>query len=105
VYFPDVNAEDQKRIFRSLLESVPKDDVDWKNIRPWLEMKSFDDQFNGRQIRNILSSAIDIARADKTKLSVHHIERVTSCTKRFQKYLAHHMAAARARAQPGSDEF
>lgn len=104
MYFKDVNADDQRSIFRELLKKVDKDAIDETSLDAWLTDYNFDDQFSGRQIRNILSSALDLARAESRQLRKAHIDSVISCTKKFQKYLAKQMAAARERAQPVSGE-
>jgi len=102
--FKDVNAEDQRRIFHELLKNVNPDDVDQGSVGDWLADYRFDDQFSGRQVRNILSSAMDLARAENRQLRKAHIDTVIGCTKKFQRYLAKQMAAARDRAQPSSGE-
>jgi ATP-dependent Clp protease ATP-binding subunit ClpA len=102
--FKDVNAEDQRSIFRELLKNVNPDDVDQDSVGDWLADCGFDDQFGGRQVRNILSSAMDLARAENRQLRKAHIDTVIGCTKKFQRYLSTQMAAARDRAQPSSSD-
>lgn len=52
--------------------------------------------FNGRQIRNIVSSAMGLARASQELLTKDHLEMVADTTEAFQKDLSDQEAVYRA---------
>lgn len=52
--------------------------------------------FNGRQIRNIVSSAMGLARASGEPLNRDHLEQVADATEAFQKDLSNQEAVYRA---------
>lgn len=49
-------------------------------------------KFNGRQIRNIVSSAMGLARASGGLLTRDHLEQVADATEAFQKDLSNQEA-------------
>lgn len=71
------------------LRKMDEADVDRKGIENWLDDRFNDDSenLNGRQIRNILSCAIDLARSEKTKLQLTHIKTIFQTTKTFKTHL------------------
>lgn len=52
--------------------------------------------FNGRQIRNIVSAAMGLARASNELLTKDHLELVSDATEAFQKDLSDREAVYRA---------
>ncbi|KAJ5664188.1 hypothetical protein N7507_004919 [Penicillium longicatenatum] len=93
VRFKDFVATDQKKIFEMFLNKMTSDVVDRKNINTWLDERFEDhgsrngEQLNGRQIRNILSSAVALARSEKKKLQLSHIKTMWHNTIEFQTHL------------------
>ncbi len=89
--FPDMNEESQKAVFKMFLRGIREDQMDRQGIEDWIE-SLFDNiearpEFNGRQIRNILAGAINMARAKGQKLEVSDVNTLCSRTKVFQKIL------------------
>jgi hypothetical protein len=78
VRLPHLRECDQKHIFNLFVNDISKEDMKFDEIAHWL----------GRQIRNILSSAINLARAEKRHLELADIKRMWRTTKVFQSYLA-----------------
>jgi len=78
---------EQKEVVRMFLNKMDKNDMDYDEIRGWLDDQFPDYKFNGRQIRNILSAATDIARGEGRKLRLKDITRLWNRTKTFQEYL------------------
>jgi hypothetical protein len=80
------------------LDKLGNDVHDRDKIDNWLDER-FEEQFadggvsrnseqlNGRQIRNILSSAVHLARADNKGLELDHIKTMLNATRNFQDYL------------------
>ena len=52
-------------------------------LKMWLNRKNRNMDFNGRQIRNIVSAAMSIARAKGEKLRPDHLNRVAEETSAF----------------------
>ncbi|KAK6845670.1 AAA family ATPase [Apiospora arundinis] len=85
--------EDQMRgIFKGFLDRLNRDDLidDYRQINEWLEEAVFQEEFDGRQIRNIVTMALGLARADKEfgggkgKLSKNHMKKAFNNVKRFK---------------------
>ncbi|KAH9204344.1 P-loop containing nucleoside triphosphate hydrolase protein, partial [Leptodontidium sp. 2 PMI_412] len=61
IQFPDMDEEEQKRVFRVFLNQISEEDKDAASIENWLQSEYDDLKYNARQIRNIMSSAMDLA--------------------------------------------
>lgn len=64
-------------------------------VKPYVK-KLRQKPFNGRQIRNIVSSAMKLARASGEQLTPDHLEQVADATEAFQKDLSNQEAVYRA---------
>lgn len=71
IKYDDLTRDQQIRIFDTFLSQVhEKGHVEnWDRVRKWVEKHSTASKFNGRQIRNIVSSAMGLARAGDRRLS------------------------------------
>ena len=56
-------------------------------IEDWIESEAYRFTFNGREIRNIISTAMGIARHDKGKLQRSHLSMVARQTDDFKRDL------------------
>lgn len=92
VKYETLNEKQTLRIFRGFVEQyraagmveASEDDIECYVIDD-LQRKHFD----GRQLRNIVSSAMGYARAkDNSKLGLRHIKRVVNQVEDFQRELA-----------------
>lgn len=87
VRFPPMEEEEQKEVFKIFLKQVDKKDMDYDEIIEWINDSYEDNKFNGRQIRNILSAAVDLARANDRKLMLKDITKLWKRTRTFKEYL------------------
>ncbi len=62
-------------------------------------MDDFDEELNGRQIRNVFSSAMALARAREEKVCLKDFKDVVKVTREFQKYLMEESVKARQRME------
>lgn len=83
VEFPRLDEDGQKAVMRNFLSKVKSTAVD-NQVSHWIRSHS-DDQFNGRQIRNVFSAAITLARSHERPLQVDDLQIFWERAKRFQK--------------------
>jgi len=96
VYYAPMSLKDQRKLFKKFLDRLEDKDIDdKKDLIEWIDLY-FKEEFNGRDIRNMLSSALAIARAKKEKLKRRHIEVVRDSKKSSQKTFAELRTIARA---------
>lgn len=84
------------------LEQLEPDSIkDWQEITEWIDESGCEAKLNGRQIRNVVSSALALARStakgsdgDK-RLTVKHLKQVVRITKEFQEQLESVTTASR----------
>jgi hypothetical protein len=92
-----MDDKEQKNVFKMFVNKINDGDVKAKQkILEWVD-EDFKEKFNGRQIRNILSSAMALARAEARSLELKDIKRVRDCTKIFQDHLQEQTILARRR--------
>lgn len=88
IRFPPTSAEDQKKIFTDFINQIPDGDVDKESILDWINSSYMvDNQLCGRQIRNIISAAMAIARAKKRRLELEDIRMIWGSTKTFHDFV------------------
>ena len=96
VHFSPMSKDDQRRLFKIFLNRLDEKDIDnKKELENWCD-KYFKEEFNGRDIRNMVSSALAIARAEDSKLKKRHIEILREAKKSSQKTFAEQRTIARA---------
>ncbi len=74
-------------IFKGFLDPMANRDLveDWEGIQTWLSDDVCGEGLDGRQIRNIVTSALGLARAEKRqRLTQQHIKKVLTNTKKFK---------------------
>jgi hypothetical protein len=91
--------QEQKRIFKLFIDDISDSDKVSGAIEKWLRDEYDDLQFNGRQIRNIISSAMDLACAEHSKLEPRHIKTMWNVTRTFQNYLKEQTIRAKDRSE------
>jgi hypothetical protein len=92
-----MDEREQKSVFKMFLNTIDERDIKAKQkILEWVD-EDFKERFNGRQIRNILSSAMALARAEERPLELRDIKRVRDCTKIFQDHLHEQTILAKRR--------
>ncbi|KAI9771917.1 MAG: hypothetical protein M1839_002700 [Geoglossum umbratile] len=97
VKYSELTAEDRRKICLGFFQQLNDDNTeDRKRIEDYIN-NDFDEEFNGRQIRNVFSSAI--ALAGEKKLTLQDIKAVVQNVRTFQKYLADETAVARRKLE------
>lgn len=94
IRYDDLTKEQKQQIFRIFLEQLHPDSIkNTKGIIEFIDEYGSENKLNGRQIRNVVSSALSLARSlakesdGDGRLDIHHLKRVLSITKDFQEQL------------------
>lgn len=86
VRFQDLSQEDRKKIFRIFYSQLNAGNChELTKLSEYID--DFEEKFNGRQIRNVFSSAMALARDRNEKVTVKDFKDVVKITKEFQGYL------------------
>ncbi|OOF90581.1 hypothetical protein ASPCADRAFT_510750 [Aspergillus carbonarius ITEM 5010] len=94
--YNNMQLDELRQLFLQFINERPKEIADLREMRNWIE-EEFDEEVDGRQIRNIVSSARALAKSDDNyggKLKLTHIKRVLKMTVQFQKHLRDQRVAA-----------
>lgn len=75
---------------------------DAAGIRKWSQKNLHAKEFDGRQIRNIVTSAMGLATAERKKMSLEHIQEVVGLTEAFKKDLDYQMKQWRETQKSGN---
>jgi SpoVK/Ycf46/Vps4 family AAA+-type ATPase len=97
VRFQDLGDRQRTRIWSTWLEKYREEIEDTEGIKEELAEGEYSRaQLNGRQIRNVFSNAMALARNERsgTKMTYRHLERVLKQTTAFQQYMAQNQQAA-----------
>jgi len=88
IQYKDLEPQQKENIFKTFLDQIDgKEMLDRDNIDRNLKKNSKKWMINGRQIRNIVSSAQSLARAERERLNWEHIEMAYDITNDFLKCL------------------
>lgn len=90
IRYDDLKQKDKARIFRYFLDALPYHSRDEREkLKEWIEETGSDYQLNGRQIRNVVSTAHALACSEEQgeDITRDHFKRVTAMTKEFQSQL------------------
>ena len=104
IKYTDLNKSQKRAIFMGFLEPLNDRGVvrDMKDITDWLEEDVVEIALDGRQIRNIVTSALGLARAQKKeKLEKAHLKQVLSNVKDFKGEFIRQMEKYRTEQQQG----
>ncbi|KAF7532266.1 hypothetical protein G7054_g8120 [Neopestalotiopsis clavispora] len=89
VEYSDLNKEQRKKIFEEFLGQLNAkglvEDID--TCMQWVGEEGQNKTFNGRQIRNIVYTAMSLAHTDKSPLRRGHLVQVAQNTETFQRAL------------------
>lgn len=94
IRYDDLNKKQKENIFKIFLRQLEPDSI--KNetaIFDFIEEYGSEHKLNGRQIRNVVSSALSLARSmgkesdSDERLDIKHLKQVLSITKDFQEQL------------------
>lgn len=98
IRYDDLDKEQKKRIFYMFLDQLSAETSkhDMETIKEWVSEYGSEHKLNGRQIRNVISSAQALARSHGGTLKKDHIKKVMDITKSFQEQLDKLMQASRA---------
>ena len=64
----------------------------WEDIEEWVREERKEKNFNGRQIRNLVSTAMALAHAEGLRLQRKHLTTVSRNTSTFKSALQHQEA-------------
>ncbi|ETS88013.1 hypothetical protein PFICI_01841 [Pestalotiopsis fici W106-1] len=82
-------------IFKMFLKQYKKNDMvnmeEWNDINNWCEKKLPKKGFDGRQIRNVITSAVGLAASKDEKLGVAYLEDVVEIVSDFKNELSKQM--------------
>ncbi|OAP62732.1 hypothetical protein AYL99_01959 [Fonsecaea erecta] len=96
IRYNDLTKDQKIKIFNIFLSQLVKDGrVDVDGIDEWIRWVGSEAEVNGRQIRNIVSSAYLLARSQHRNLRREDLQDVNGIMKKFQKQLETLTAAAR----------
>ncbi|KAK0610777.1 aaa family ATPase [Immersiella caudata] len=91
IEYSDLEPQQRENIFTEFLQQLKHqglvDNHDWGSITRWVSEDGKEMAFNGRQIRNIVSTAMAVAHADKRHLLRKDLVSVANNTKTFKKAL------------------
>jgi len=90
VQFKDLTSEQRRKIFLEFLGQLRENELvgDWARIVQWVEDEGQEKELNGRQIRNLVSTAMSIAHAEGRPLRDKDLADVTKNTMAFKNTLA-----------------
>jgi AAA+ superfamily predicted ATPase len=84
IQYRDLTSEQVQKIFHNFLEDIDDNLIaDRKSINREVRSLVKRVRLNGRQIRNIVMSALLLAGSENSKLKVRHIERAMDATNAF----------------------
>ena len=94
IRYEDLSKKNKEDIFKIFLDQLePSTIKDRAAIDDWIKEYGSESKFNGRQIRNVVTSALALARssakqnAGDDRLTRDHLKTVINITKEFQEQL------------------
>lgn len=105
IRYEDLKQKQKINIFKTFLKQLKPECLDsFDDIMDYVETYGSETDPNGRQIRNIVSSALSLARNSKTgddRMTKKHLKDVLDITKDFQKQLEKTTLETRASNEAG----
>ena len=98
----DLSPEECQEIFKLFIADAEFEDREKRRVLKWFEEDVSEEKLNGRQIRNLVTSAQSIAKNEKKALNVQSFKSVFKVTRDFQKQLTEQTMRARALNELGS---
>jgi SpoVK/Ycf46/Vps4 family AAA+-type ATPase len=88
IQYKDLTPEQKKNIFMKFLDDMPNDQIrDRERIERELDWFCKGTDLNGRQIRNIVSSAQALAKSERKQMTHNHLSTVYDATSNFVQSL------------------
>ena len=97
IRYEDLDQKQKQNVFRMFLrqleENEPKSILNYDRIIEFVDEYASRDKLNGRQIRNVVASALSLARSKAKRengdprMTVDHLKKVLYITKDFQEQL------------------
>ncbi|PMD53937.1 P-loop containing nucleoside triphosphate hydrolase protein [Hyaloscypha bicolor E] len=97
IRYEDLDQKQKQNVFRMFLrqleENEPKSIKDYNKVLDFVDEYASRDKLNGRQIRNVVASALSLARSKAkrengdARMTVDHLKKVLYITKDFQEQL------------------
>ncbi|KXX79795.1 ATPase family AAA domain-containing protein 3B [Madurella mycetomatis] len=89
IEYTDLSEKQRENIFSEFLKQLHAKNLvsDINAVLQWVEEVGKEKDFNGRQIRNVVSTAMAIANADEMKLAPTHLNEVCKHVTQFKKAL------------------
>ncbi|KAE9374033.1 P-loop containing nucleoside triphosphate hydrolase protein [Stipitochalara longipes BDJ] len=86
IKYEELSPEQKTNIFMSFLEQLANKHLvaDFEDIKKWVNKHGRKFSFNGRQIRNVVSTALGIALMEEGKVISNHLVRVAVQTNNFK---------------------
>ncbi|RYP05376.1 hypothetical protein DL764_003869 [Monosporascus ibericus] len=92
IEYSDLDQKQKQSIFMEFLTQLKQksliDPTKWESIKSWVEEEGCNKVFNGRQIRNIVSTAMGLTHAEHRKLERKDLSLVAMNTSAFKNALA-----------------
>ena len=96
VRYQDLSPTDRNKVFMNFYNQLTTENCDeLTKLKNYMDDVVEENPFNGRQIRNIFSSALALAREHKRKVRVDDFKKVVKVTREFQSYLQEQSIRAR----------
>jgi SpoVK/Ycf46/Vps4 family AAA+-type ATPase len=86
LHYPRLNKRSGTKIWFSFIDSLSGEDAELEQLRKRVDLLA-KKNLNGREIRNTVKSAMQLARFKKEKLQYSHLERVIDISTGFTTYL------------------
>jgi AAA+ superfamily predicted ATPase len=97
IRYKELSTEELRELFLKFVKQHSREILDVKEVEKWIK-EDFDEDVDGRQIRNVVSSARAMAKSEDNpsgKVKLEHIRSVLKMTVQFQKHLRDQRVAAR----------
>jgi AAA+ superfamily predicted ATPase len=87
IRYYDLTQQQKIEIFNIFLDQLQLEEHNIEKMKEWIRESGSAYELNGRQIRNVVSSAWALAHSRGEKLSHEHLKRAIDITRKFQKQL------------------
>ncbi|KAF1995976.1 P-loop containing nucleoside triphosphate hydrolase protein [Amniculicola lignicola CBS 123094] len=97
IRYKELSTDQLRELFLKFIKQHREEILDVRGVEDWIK-EEFDEDIDGRQIRNVVNSARAMARAEDNpsgKVKLEHIRSVLKMTVMFQKHLRDQRVAAR----------
>ncbi len=107
VKYEDLDRDQKLEIFNNFINQIEPENIKKKDkIMDWSKedekAKEWVKGLNGRQVRNILFSAVSLARMDNDQLKLEHVKKMTKSVALFHDSIKNIIKVARERAEAGT---